>query len=110
MQLISIHALREEGDERNSLQCSMDAISIHALREEGDQRNSAGRNAAADSYPRPPRGGRQAVISFKRSVHDISIHALREEGDASCTTPQIRRWISIHALREEGDGFILNPV
>ena len=36
-EVISIHALREEGDVRD-IRCSyrIDAISIHALREEGD--------------------------------------------------------------------------
>ena len=34
---ISIHALREEGDETTGLNCDTDEIiSIHALREEGD--------------------------------------------------------------------------
>ena len=33
-------------------------ISIHALREEGDQRGSIGKPQFSDFYPRPPRGGR----------------------------------------------------
>ena len=33
---ISIHALREEGDQAPALQCAAASISIHALREEGD--------------------------------------------------------------------------
>ena len=56
--VISIHALREEGDRAAQ---NMDAkleISIHALREEGDN---------------PP-----GAVSQR---HQISIHALREEGD-----------------------------
>ena len=107
-------------------------ISIHALREEGDQgpRSEAGHRT--DFYPRPPRGGRR--VRFLRSSqrhgtgghHPISIHALREEGDPG--RDRRRRWsghfyprpprggrhagealrvgsviISIHALREEGD-------
>ena len=35
------------------------AISIHALREEGDQRMSRSISHPANFYPRPPRGGRQ---------------------------------------------------
>ena len=57
--VISIHALREEGD-RNML-CDLDhnvIISIHALREEGDL---------------------SQLLLSKRLA--ISIHALREEGD-----------------------------
>ena len=57
-------------------------ISIHALREEGDPRLYRGTADAGDFYPRPPRGGRleqQAAMSYNSA---ISIHALREEGDA----------------------------
>ena len=60
-QMISIHALREEGD-RVRLRCFCpEWISIHALREEGDVRD----------YVRA------------RACQYISIHALREEGDNS---------------------------
>ena len=58
--LISIHALREEGDRRKrSSPCSSIPISIHALREEGD------------------------YVSHNDPDYllRISIHALREEGD-----------------------------
>ena len=81
------------------------AISIHALREEGDNAFTANERAAllflstpsarratrlnfrASSivgyfYPRPPRGGRRAVHRPLRGCEDISIHALREEGDS----------------------------
>ena len=34
--MISIHALREEGDHRSYAQVPTEDISIHALREEGD--------------------------------------------------------------------------
>ena len=58
--LISIHALREEGDYRRCQGCCCKIyISIHALREEGDGLR----------YDVP------AVAGY------ISIHALREEGD-----------------------------
>ena len=123
-------------------------ISIHALREEGDQLQAGSSKASRNFYPRPPRGGRR-VFFFKNSLHlGISIHALREEGDAYnavqaakpgkflstpsarrataavgvltldgqfLSTPSARRAtggralhgithdISIHALREEGD-------
>ena len=78
---ISIHALREEGDEGKAADAKATGISIHALREEGD---------------------RTAIGYRLKSI--ISIHALREEGDvrrpASAGRPAE---ISIHALREEGD-------
>ena len=57
--LISIHALREEGDRQIFPMTTASPISIHALREEGD-------------LPE------QQLVA----VDDvISIHALREEGD-----------------------------
>ena len=102
--VISIHALREEGD-YDALPTLSTAwmISIHALREEGDSRMQAQTAARLDFYPRPPRGGR-----------------LKQDGselvrDRFLSTPSARRAtrgrvvlrlhssISIHALREEGD-------
>ena len=82
---ISIHALREEGDDffdwldafgliflstpsarRATMQCawlpSGQRISIHALREEGDQAALDMGKATTNFYPRPPRGGRPAVV------------------------------------------------
>ena len=44
-QIISIHALREEGDETLTNYRQVNEISIHALREEGD----AGSSAAKES-------------------------------------------------------------
>ena len=129
-------------------QLAVNVISIHALREEGDSNWGAGTLSIAYFYPRPPRGGRQpgslqrcwgaAFLSTPsarratvathctRLILDISIHALREEGDGLfnshsfsaptfLSTPSARRAtpqrlpedhckpISIHALREEGD-------
>ena len=102
--MISIHALREEGDFLQTFCRPISYfISIHALREEGDVA-----------------GSRRGVVTH------ISIHALREEGDRCriwhrrkakqfLSTPSARRatflftgaccpfFISIHALREEGD-------
>ena len=59
--LISIHALREEGDVP-TVQCTgcVASISIHALREEGDECVMSLLRKDIDFYPRPPRGGRPA--------------------------------------------------
>ena len=57
--MISIHALREEGDREAFFLRRQLCISIHALREEGD-----------------------AILQEKRRIMQISIHALREEGDS----------------------------
>ena len=88
----------------NTVSRLISMISIHALREEGDFRASLGWAHLADFYPRPPRGGRRvehiwpeskpkflstpsARRATKRSPHTVSFYV-----------------ISIHALREEGDG------
>ena len=79
-------------------------ISIHALREEGDLRQTKHFCQAGDFYPRPPRGGRRLIEDGMTYVEDISIHALREEGDRwRCINRISFKVISIHALREEGD-------
>ena len=101
-------------------------ISIHALREEGDQGGASTPSGAQDFYPRPPRGGRRVRRTYLWERNEISIHALREEGDANYPVFPLRcsyfyprpprggrpflalpdsrgHHISIHALREEGD-------
>ena len=61
------------------------AISIHALREEGDDFFSFLCYSCTDFYPRPPRGGRLSAERTSVTSIPISIHALREEGDAAGT-------------------------
>ena len=79
-------------------------ISIHALREEGDGARPFAPSSAANFYPRPPRGGRPRDLALRVMRLIISIHALREEGDHQLPVSGTRHWtISIHALREEGD-------
>mgnify|MGYP007083639824 CR=1 FL=1 len=79
-------------------------ISIHALREEGDLAILLKPMQMVYFYPRPPRGGRPAAGMPDLLDRVISIHALREEGDGIwCYAPRVPTWISIHALREEGD-------
>ena len=57
--MISIHALREEGDRHlRGWKLSWE-ISIHALREEGDRDIPLVPLIDDDFYPRPPRGGRR---------------------------------------------------
>ena len=56
-------------------------ISIHALREEGDHPSRSIRGRLLYFYPRPPRGGRPDRKGSCWPLCDISIHALREEGD-----------------------------
>ena len=105
-------------------------ISIHALREEGDQTDTTLAMTLANFYPRPPRGGRPqwastssktggflSTPSARRATVPcgqvssclfISIHALREEGDLLRLDQTIdQQAISIHALREEGDKMLV---
>ena len=56
-------------------------ISIHALREEGDRIQGDAGDHERHFYPRPPRGGRRHLVHLLDGGIDISIHALREEGD-----------------------------
>ena len=78
-------------------------ISIHALREEGDPlpRVSGHQTGEFLSTPSARRATdcRHGVIAHLF----ISIHALREEGDQRKKVFALSVQISIHALREEGD-------
>ena len=65
--------------------CSGIMISIHALREEGDCSSWASTRNRENFYPRPPRGGRPFIHHLGKPSEVISIHALREEGDLSST-------------------------
>ena len=79
-------------------------ISIHALRGEGDD---ASRNTVRQRRyfnPRPPWGGRRAETEQRGIIGFISIHALRGEGDEEHgDNGGADLTISIHALRGEGD-------
>ena len=82
-------------------------ISIHALREEGDQKGEPITIPLNDFYPRPPRGGRpSASPSTARRSGFLSTPSARR---ATSELPQLALVgaISIHALREEGDMFHL---
>ena len=100
-------------------------ISIHALRVEGDLTLLITGRGVEYFYPRPPGGGRLDTEKCYQILY-ISIHALRVEGDSTfrqylsrcprfLSTPSGWRatgldiaaewagFISIHALRVEGD-------
>ena len=80
-------------------------ISIHALREEGDATSLFAQILSILFLSTP--SARRATTSpwFRGYNKEISIHALREEGDHPlCQTEPLLLRISIHALREEGDG------
>ena len=80
--VISIHALRAEGDVRLVVYVhNLSHISIHALRAEGDLSFLRTAPKALHFYPRPPCGGRLIPPAIISNSSLISIHALRAEGD-----------------------------
>ena len=125
--VISIHALREEGDQAHQGAVDLtDLISIHALREEGDFWRFPWTGCWAKFLSTPSARRATKYSGNDLDCDEISIHALREEGDRCdrrfrcksttfLSTPSARRatpaiflckfsdFISIHALREEGD-------
>ena len=82
IQVISIHALREEGD---LLIPTCERADRLFLSTPSARRATciacAGTGQINNFYPRPPRGGRLMPPTYQRAAHWISIHALREEGD-----------------------------
>ena len=80
-------------------------ISIHALRAEGDRSTTLSASTSENFYPRPPCGGRHGAKPKYKAGRRISIHALRAEGDPALLWPPDQKEISIHALRAEGDVF-----
>ena len=124
--LISIHALREEGDLPLSGAANVVAIflstpstrratrlpgglgrvpdiSIHALREEGDKAGEPVTIPINDFYPRPPRGGRPFALASHILVTDFYPRPPRGGRPVALPNEPGNRFISIHALREEGD-------
>ena len=103
-QNISIHALREEGDQAIMQGVYNHIISIHALREEGDG-STLSKWPVSSSF--------QSTPSARRATPALSCFWLSTSLFQS--TPSARRAtllqgfqhphipISIHALREEGD-------
>ena len=123
---ISIHALREEGDELADkyLQLSKhfyprpprggrpntarrpaksEEISIHALREEGDRPRRAGKRSRNHFYPRPPRGGRLSETISGCRLRYFYPRPPRGGRREHFENMFGENDISIHALREEGD-------
>ena len=121
LMVISIHALRKEGDSSLELAKQMTEnfyprppqggrpgqapasvcgrmISIHALRKEGDTATAPRTRRSWYFYPRPPQGGRRGKAGNQYRHHAISIHALRKEGDASSNSRPV-----------EGEKFLSTP-
>ena len=78
-------------------------ISIHALREEGDPRSIMRLQVRYNFYPRPPRGGRPWPRSGSRWTSAFLSTPSARRATRSSAVVDGQRAISIHALREEGD-------
>ena len=81
-EVISIHALREEGD----IPVIKQYFGANAFLSTPSARRATGVSCPsmvrkANFYPRPPRGGRLLGLAAGVAGEGISIHALREEGD-----------------------------
>ena len=102
---ISIHALREEGDDLLRLSfADCGTISIHALREEGDGCSTTTTPSQTYFYPRPPRGGRPAFRSSNSRPMTLFLSTPSARRATQSRRPAMQeKSISIHALREEGD-------
>ena len=125
--LISIHALREEGDVQCVINCVqlfeflstpsarratanigeqaiLNKISIHALREEGDPRKSMHR-ATQRIFLSTPSARRATQGNLCTGQHSGYFYPRPPRGGRRHTSPtgNGREPISIHALREEGD-------
>ena len=89
---------------RRSTRKRRELISIHALREEGDLVQQALHLFEVQFLSTPSARRATLLFYFEQGGCPISIHALREEGDVlRGIGDNPCREISIHALREEGD-------
>ena len=100
---ISIHALRGEGDAPHCLGHHSPAISIHALRGEGDVVQHTREPSKTYFYPRPPWGGRQAMIAWQAITSKFLSTPSVGRATIRSRLGRMRGKISIHALRGEGD-------
>ena len=124
--IISIHALREEGDDDHPARGTDRRYFYPRPPRGGRLWRRIYHTSVENFYPRPPQGGRHlerltdavngiflSTPSARRATnseydafvdHHISIHALRKEGDHSKKRKELHNHgISIHALRKEGD-------
>ena len=100
---ISIHALREEGDD---LPCSryLEIQDFYPRPPRGGRLEGAVHGIKTkDFYPRPPRGGRQPR-SYDEILNDLFLSTPSARRATLQQRPVLQPLsISIHALREEGD-------
>ena len=102
--MISIHALREEGDPSSAVRFWLQKVFLStpsARRATPDSRRAE--RGLAHFYPRPPRGGRPVMQDgLTRYVKFLSTPSARRATPRGKQATESTA-ISIHALREEGD-------
>ena len=101
--LISIHALREEGDYTTNTPHGQEVLFLSTPSARRATHINSGYRTPTRFLSTPSARRATFLFSFFSPCRAISIHALREEGDTSCLPYAQRGPISIHALREEGD-------
>ena len=101
--LISIHALREEGDGRQP-PCGTTQQHFYPRPPRGGRPDLYGVvGAPVNFYPRPPRGGRPPITIAAAQSTDFYPRPPRGGRQFTGATSFPEQSISIHALREEGD-------
>ena len=130
---ISIHALREEGDDLavnpkaqnriflstpSARRATDDPCPWYCARSDfyprpprgGRHRPTPRPDPGSNFYPRPPRGGRPSAILRRTDRESISIHALREEGDSPFANllNSISRFLSTPSVRRATLSMVAN--
>ena len=82
---------------------AVEVISIHALREEGDGGRGLVDLRLFDFYPRPPRGGRPEAAALRPRPPEFLSTPSARRATKIYHAMGLDKEISIHALREEGD-------
>ena len=102
-EFLSTPSARRATPSWNAESCLSRIISIHALREEGDRNRCFRADRSADFYPRPPRGGRPVRFLLLHVQQDFYPRPPRGGRPRAAIGGDKQKEISIHALREEGD-------
>ena len=110
-EIISIHALRVEGDEHGCMRFKDLQAFLSTPSGWRATPNTLQASFWTHTFLSTPSGWRATYeLTFECTNYDISIHALRVEGDLSpCDVPLSAVCISIHALRVEGDSAKITP-
>ena len=110
MTLISIHALREEGDvDRQSVAAQIFRFLSTPSARRATFRHFDAHNAPADFYPRPPRGGRPATTSPRQTAKRfLSTPSARRATHRTCRATTAVLFLSTPSARRATGGAPLN--